>query len=106
MEIDVKQYNNFFYVITILFIITHSLKAKRNPFCSSTKKVKKDKKPLILLATGCINNSSQAVATIKNGSTIGHYKLGDLLDTLVIVKIDRDFVDCEDTAGNKVKICP
>ena len=87
-------------------MLTHSLKAKRNPFCSVKKEVLKQKNSLTLLASGGINESSLAVAVIKNGESIGHYKQGDHLGNLIIIKIYSDSVECKDKAGNRITINP
>ncbi len=105
MEVNVKRRNNFFYII-IVFILTHTLKTKRNPFCALKKERVRSKNSLILLATGCINQTSLAVATIKNGNSIGHYKIGDCLSNLIIMNIKKDVVLCRNKEGKTVFIYP
>ena len=100
-----KRYHNFFYIIISLLCI-HSFEAKRNPFCSLKKERERPKRTLILLATGSINQTSLAVATIKNGNVIGHYKVGDHLNNLIIMSIKKDFVLCKNREGKKVFIYP
>ena len=87
-----------------MFVST--IETKRNPFCAVKKERVRSKRSLTLLATGSINQTSVAVATIKNGKSIGHYKAGDHLNDLKIMSIKKDFVLCKNKEGKKVFIYP
>jgi hypothetical protein len=81
----------------------------RNPFCplvSSKKRAQKNNPSLRLLAVTSAKEDSSKIALIKNKNVIGHYKIGDQIQSHHVAEIHYDYVVCKELHGKKTIIYP
>ena len=106
MEENVNNCRSYSYFFILIFLSTFFLQSSRNPFCPIKKEKRGPNKTTKLIAIGCIDNSSVAIATIRNNDTIGHYKVGDHINNTIITEIHMNYVSCKNRLGEVNKIVP